>query len=376
MDKPPNINVLHIASGDLWAGAEVQLFTLAKALNNRKDIDISVVLLNHGMLEQKLLNEGIDVNVLDESTLNGFQILLQLIYIVREIKPDVIHTHRVKENVLGSVAALFNNIPTVRTQHGAPEHKPAWFHTTKHLFPFIDNLCGRFLQKKIIAVSEDLAGILQETFPADKIKVIENGIDLNSLSSKDKDDKSEVKPDTSFRVGIAGRLVPVKRMDIFIRSAAKLLNNHPELNISFHIFGDGPLRTELEALSQKLNTEKIVHFEGHCENMQQELENLDILLITSDHEGLPMILLESMALKTPVIAHAVGGIPAVLNQGECGVLISDHRPSAYADAIYHLINSPEDRINYTNNAMNQVITCYSSEQNATMYLAIYKRLMQ
>ena len=125
MDKPPNINVLHIASGDLWAGAEVQLFTLAKALNNRKDIDISVVLLNHGMLEQKLLNEGIDVNVLDESTLNGFQILLQLIYIVREIKPDVIHTHRVKENVLGSVAALFNNIPTIRTQHGAPEHKPA-----------------------------------------------------------------------------------------------------------------------------------------------------------------------------------------------------------------------------------------------------------
>ena len=179
MNKSRTINVLHIASGDLWAGAEVQLFTLAKALNNKQGINISVVLLNHGTLEQKLLKNDINVIVLDESTLNGFQILWQLITVIREIKPDVIHTHRVKENILGSIAALFNNIPTVRTQHGAPEHKPAWFHIPKRLILFMDWFCGRFLQKKIIAVSEDLAGILQKSFPADKIKVIENGIDLN-----------------------------------------------------------------------------------------------------------------------------------------------------------------------------------------------------
>ena len=115
MDESRTINVLHIASGDLWAGAEVQLFTLAKALNNKQDINISVVLLNHGTLEQKLLRNGINVIVLDESALNGFQILWRLFTAIREIQPDVIHTHRVKENILGSVAALFCNIPTVRT---------------------------------------------------------------------------------------------------------------------------------------------------------------------------------------------------------------------------------------------------------------------
>ena len=382
MNKPRTINILHIASGDLWAGAEVQLFTLAKTLNNQQSVNINVVLLNHGILEQKLINNGINVIVLDEAKLNGFQILWQLIRTTHNIKPDVIHTHRIKENILGSISALFNNIPAVRTAHGAPEHKPAWSHIPKRLIFFIDWVCGRFLQKKIIAVSQDLAEILQKSFPANKIMVIENGIDLTSLANtvasvKPGHVKLDIEPGTSsFRIGIAGRLVPVKRVDIFIKAAAELLNTHPELNTSFHIFGDGPLRAELVTLNQKLNTEKITHFEGHCENIHQELADLDILLITSDHEGLPMILLEAMALKTAVIAHAVGGIPTVLDQGECGVLVSEHQPSAYAEAIYQLMNHTDNRKNFIDKAVNQVTTFYSNEQNASSYHTVYWHLIQ
>ena len=371
------VKVLHIASGDLWAGAEVQLFTLAKALNNQQDIKINVVLLNHGMLEQKLLNNGINVIVLDESRLNGFQILLQLISTIRIIKPDVIHTHRVKENIFGSIAALLNgNIPTLRTSHGAPEHKPAWCNILKRVILFLDWFSGRLLQKKIIAVSDDLAEILQKDFPADKIKVIENGIDLATLTTTVKSVKLDIEQNVpSFRIGIAGRLVPVKRVDLFIKAAAELLNTRPELKTSFHIFGDGPLRTELTALSKKLNIEKMIHFEGHSENMQKELENLDILLITSDHEGLPMVLLEAMTHEKVVIAHAVGGIPKVLDQGECGVLVSKHEPAAYADAIYQLIKMPEDYKKYSKKAFEQVNRYYSSEQNARHYHGVYKNLI-
>ena len=382
MDKNP-ITVLHISSGDLWAGAEVQLFTLAKSLKNNTDTKVDIILFNHGRLEQKLLENNINVIVIDETKLNSFQVLRQLIHTIKIIRPDVIHTHRIKENILGSTAALFTgNIPTLRTAHGAPEHKPAWFHIPKRLILFLDWFCARFLQKKIIAVSDDLAGILQKNFPANKIKVIENGIDLAlfatiAASVKPNPNQSDIESNTSsFRIGIAGRLVPVKRVDIFIKAAAELLNTHPELNISFHIFGDGPLHSELAALNQKFNTEKMIHFEGHCENMQQELADLDILLITSDHEGLPMILLEAMALKTAVIAHAVGGIPTVLNQGECGILVSEHQPSAYADAIYQLIKNPENRNNYINNAANQVTTFYSSEKNAHTYCSVYKQLIR
>lgn len=375
MDKTRPISVLHIASGDLWAGAEVQLFTLAKALKIYTDTNVNILLLNHGTLEKKLLDNGIRVIVLNEIKMNGFQILLQIISTIRKIKPDVIHTHRVKENVLGSISALFSKTPTLRTAHGASEHKPAWIHIPKRLILFMDWFCGQFLQRKIVAVSKDLAKILQKSFPANKIKVIENGVDPASFSTTAEPVNSDIEHNAcSFRIGIAGRLVPVKRVDIFIKAAAELLNTHPELNTSFHIFGDGPLHTELTALSHKLNTEKMIHFEGHCENMQHELTDLDALLITSDHEGLPMILLEAMALKTPVIAHAVGGIPAVLNQGECGILVSDHQPSAYADAIFKLIKNSEIRTNIIHNALNHVTTFYSAEKNASAYHAVYRSL--
>lgn len=377
MDNNP-IKVLHISSGDLWAGAEVQLFTLAKSLNNNTGIEVDVILFNHGRLEQELLDNKINVIVIDESKLNGFQILRQIIHAIEQIQPAVIHTHRTKEHILGSTAAsLIGNIPVVRTVHGAPEHKPAWFHLPKRLILLLDWFCGRFIQKQIIAVSADLAGILQKSFPADKITVIENGIDTKSLIDSTRAETPDAElTGAPLKIGIAGRLVPVKRVDLFIKAAGSLINDHPELNMSFHIFGNGPLYTSLESLNQKQKTERKIHFEGHCENMQQKLADLDILLITSDHEGLPMILLEAMALKTAVVAHAVGGIPTVLNHGECGVLVSDHRPSAYAEATYHLMLNSQNRTKIIHNALSRVTTLYSDEKNASAYHTVYKSLIE
>ena len=147
IDKSHPVRVLHIASGDLWAGAEVQLFTLAKALKNNTNTIVDIVLLNHGILEQKMLDCGINVIVLDESKLNGLTILRQLIHITHQIKPDVIHTHRLKENILGSIAARLNgNIPSLRTSHGAPEHPPSWRQLPKRIIYWLDFFCGRFQQ--------------------------------------------------------------------------------------------------------------------------------------------------------------------------------------------------------------------------------------
>ena len=85
IDNTRPIRVLHIASGDLWAGAEVQLFTLAKALKNNTNTIVEIILLNHGVLEKKLLSIGINVIVLDESKLNSLVILQKSIRIIHQI---------------------------------------------------------------------------------------------------------------------------------------------------------------------------------------------------------------------------------------------------------------------------------------------------
>ena len=103
--------------------------------------------------------------------------------------------------------------------------------------------------------------------------------------------------------------------------------------------------------------------------------NLDALLLTSEHEGLPMILLEAMALGTPVIAHAVGGIPQLLDQGNCGILINENEPLNFALAINQLKDCPEKISEITLQARRRVEGEYSADKNALAYLLQYNALL-
>ena len=150
-----------------------------------------------------------------------------------------------------------------------------------------------------------------------------------------------------------------------------MLNDKPELDLSFHIFGDGPLLDSLQSLSNELGIDDKVYFEGHKDHLAQELSGIDMLLMTSDHEGLPMIILEAMALRIPVIAHAVGGIPVLLDHGNCGLLVTDQSDAGYAAAIVRLIESPDLRARITENAYRRVIDTYSAENNAAQYESVY-----
>ncbi len=160
-----NTHVLQLVSGDLWAGAEVMLYTLAKTLHTDLNTTVTVVILNTGTLEQKLRDCGISVFVLDESQLNCLQIFKRLCAIIDDIQPDILHTHRIKENIMGSIAAWYKHrIPSLRTVHGAPEHTPPLHHLPKHCIRFLNWFCARFLQRSIVAVSADLAIKLKKRF--------------------------------------------------------------------------------------------------------------------------------------------------------------------------------------------------------------------
>ena len=378
MNTVPPINVLHIASSDLWAGAEVQLFTLTRTLHCTLGVSVGVVLLNHGKLEDKLREAGIKVIILNESKLNSLQILCKLIRIIRDQPAAIIHTHRKKENILGSIAALFaGRHPSLRTAHGATELHPSWKQIAKRIILYLDWFCGLLIQQKIIAVSENLGEILNKNFPSNHIRVIENVIYVeNNLSHTEKISKYHKTDQTNFKIALAGRLVSVKRADIFIASARYLMDHHPDIKVSFHIFGDGPLRDDLIKLSKELGTDNIVHFEGHCDDMVQALLEIDVLLLTSDHEGLPMILLEAMALQIPIIAHAVGGIPNLLAHGSCGILVREHSASGYGEEISRLLRNPNSRNSIRKKAFSIVKTRYSAETNARTYLAEYTSIVE
>ena len=365
--------IIHIASGDLWAGAEVQLFTLVSTMQKKMNWPTTIILLNHGRLQQELETIGLNVIVLDETKLNSMQILWQLLRIIRRQKPDVIHTHRNKENVLGSLAALLaGGIPCLRTIHGAPEHPVKPWQIVKRLNWSLDKLCGQFLQKKVIAVSSELAENLRRSYDQKKITVIENGINIDITRSACPDRlRYENKSGDPFKIGLAGRLTAVKRVDLAIMTAAWLRKNYPAIKAEFYIYGDGPLRQELELLSQTLDTAEIVRFLGHVDHIHKKLCELDALLLTSDHEGLPMIALEAMAIGVPVIAHATGGIPQLLDNGNCGYLVNNQDAANYAESISFLATHRNDAKQKVAAAYSRIDSYYSASTNARKYAELY-----
>lgn len=367
------LRVLHIASGDLWAGAEVQAFGLMSHLARMPDTEIAAALMNDGTLADRLRSIGVSVHVLDEQNTGSLGILKRLRRVLRTCRPDIVHTHREKENILGSLAnRLCGNVPSVRTVHGAKEHSgmPGWRRVRYRMITYLDRWCGIALQQRVIAVTRELGIKMAEEFSLGKVAVIENGVDLEELKSGIRvAEFRTVEPDT-IHVGIAGRLVEVKRVDIFIETAALLLRGRPERSWRFHIFGDGPARPRLEQIAEQLQVGDKVVFHGHRQDIATCVAGLDALVICSDHEGMPMISLEAAALGVPTVAHAVGGLIEVVPKE---FLVARHEACGYRDGVLRVL-SPDARAIAAKCAA-ETPARFSAQRNAERVRALYEQVL-
>ncbi len=372
-----DLQVLHIASGDRWGGAEAQLCTLLSHLRDLPGARPRAVLMNDADTAARLREAGIPVDILDESRLGAVAILRGLRSLLRQHRPDILHTHRLKENVLGSLASLGLGVPGVRTSHGAPEHRPGWGKPHKQLIHALDRYCGAHLQQRVIAVSRDLGQQLATVFPSGHIAVIENGVDIAALQHRGAGASFREAAPEAVHIGLVGRLDPVKRVDLFLGMAARLLEQPPvqQRGLHFHVFGDGQLRASLEAASARLGLTQAVTFHGHRQDIGRCIASLDLLVMCSDHEGLPMTLLESIVLGTPVIAHRVGGMVEVL-EGNCGgLLVSGHSADDYAGAVRDLLQHP-DQAGIIARGQARVAERFSARGNAERTLALYRSILE
>lgn len=311
MSPPAPIRVMHIASGDLWAGAEAQVATLLAALSARGDIEVQAAILNPGELASRLTRAGVPTTVLDERRLPAWRIALALRAQMARFRPTVVHTHRRKENILGAIAAASLGIPSLRTAHGADEHPVTWRKTLKWLAQEFDRLVARRVQSRVVAVSDELAVKLRHTLPGAHIEVVDNIIDAEDVLARSAGGSARPQQ-PPWRIGIVGRLVPVKRVDLFLAAAHELLRRAPG-QYTFHVIGDGPLQDELQTQARTLGD--AVTFHGFVANPAPLIASLNALLITSDHEGLPTVALEALALQVPVVTRPIGGLPALAAAG-------------------------------------------------------------
>jgi len=337
------LRVCLIMTADVWGGAEVQVATTAAYLSERPGVTLAAVLFNDGWLARELRRLPIEVAIVDERRHNAFQIAMFLTRFLNARRIDLVHTHRYKDNVLGSAAAALAGVPCViRTVHGISETMRGWDLMKDRLYAAIDGAALRARANRIVGVSEHTAETMKQTFARpDLVTCIRNGIDLAAVNASQS--KADVRralgiDGDAFVAGTAGRFAPVKGHEHFVRAAARIVRERPDAR--FLLVGSGPLERELRALAHSLGIDRACIFVDPAVDRRASVYDLiaalDVLVLPSLSEGTPMALLEAMALRTPVVASAVGGVPEVIADRVTGLLVAPRDDRALAAACLEL----------------------------------------
>ena len=372
-NKASKIRVCHLASGDLWAGAEVQLGTLLSKLVNDPRFLIEAILLNDGRLADEIKRIGIKTKVIDETKRNSFGIFRELLDYFRENRVDILHTHKYKENTLGCIAARMSGVPfIVRTVHGLSEPFSGFQAIKMSLYRFLDQMINNYLVDKIVAVSVDIKNNLSPKYKSEKVICIHNGIDFSKWKAIC--DEQRIPSDKEVLIGTVGRLTAVKGLEYFLKAAKIILDQNADWNIRFMIIGDGPLKSSLHALAHHLSIGKKVDFLGYQDDCYKFMNKMDIFILPSLHEGIPMTLLEVLYLAKPVVATRVGGIPEVIQDDVSGLLVNPQDEKAIAQACISMINNYKWAKQLGENGKKIIEEQFSAEVNADKVAGLYHSL--
>jgi glycosyltransferase involved in cell wall biosynthesis len=366
-DEPKRINLLILASGDLWGGAEAIVYQLAKGLRNKPGVQVHLVLFNYGRLYQLCTDAGIKTYVIDENRHGFVALACKLIKTAKNIKPQIIHSHRYKENILAAIVAPFVTFPRlVTTVHGISEVKVSLY--TK-IVSAIERLLLRKCFSKVAAVSDDLRNYLIKHLgmPENLVTRIYNGID--SVQGMEKKKESHA----FLTVGSAGRLVPVKGYTLLTEIARSICAKFPD--IRFIIAGDGPEMEHLKARVDEYGLGDRFRLPGQIEDVAEFYASLDIYINTSLHEGIPMTVLEAMSYSLPVIAPAVGGLMEIIENNKTGFLIEGRDPASFAAAIEIFISSPDTAREMGDNACLRVHESFSMQRMVETYYSLYREIL-
>lgn len=308
--------------------------------------------------------------------------------IIREFKPDIVHTHASKAGAIGRLAAIHGKVPViVHTFHG---------HVFKGYFgPFITGIfksIERYLASKssaIVAISAIQKNDLSELYQickAEKIEVVPLGFDLNRFTENKTEKRLSFRSrfgvaDDALAIGIIGRLAPIKNHFLFIDAIENVLKKSPK-KIKALIIGDGETKT---ALMEYLNSKNLLFddkpndkasfiFTSWIKEVDVALAGLDLVCLSSKNEGTPVSLIEAQAGGKFIVSTNVGGIKDILHP-ECGLLSDPDDPQAFIANVEEAVNSYETYAAQAGKASEEIIRKFSYTRLCSDMDNLYARLL-
>jgi glycosyltransferase involved in cell wall biosynthesis len=280
---------------------------------------------------------------------------------IKEFKPDIVHTHAAKAGTLGRLAAINNNVPVIlHTFHG---HVFEGYFGKLKTVVFLN--IERFLAKKssgIIAISQVQKQELSLRFKIASEKksfVIPLGIELEKFQTNQQEKRNTFRKqyllsDDTIAVGIIGRIVPIKNHQLFIDSWKEVLSQTTKKVHAF-IVGDGEDRDEIFEYCKQLNLNynagsdynqlNTITFTSWIIDIDVAVAGLDIIALTSNNEGTPVSLIEAQAAGKAVVSTNVGGISDIVIEGETALLSPKENREEFSKNLLKLIENESLRTN-------------------------------
>jgi glycosyltransferase involved in cell wall biosynthesis len=317
------------------------VLTLLTRLKAAGEYDVEVVCFRREIVYQELLGEGIPAHVLKMYWTFDLSALLRLASVVKARGVGLIHTHDNKSHFLGRIVGYRLNVPVISTFHGQTKFGLELNVFKRTLYHWLvrktDGLVTHF-----IAVSSELRQeLVRRGIDPDRISLIPNGIDADQFLTSASGSTSRVRegiPADAYVIGVVGRLSGEKGHRHFLEAVAPLCHKRPDLRCL--VVGDGPLRAALEADAARLQIRDQVVFAGFRRDIAGMYALMDVVVLPSLGEGLPVTLLEAMAMGRPMVATRVGGVPDVIDDAHDGLIVPPADPDSLRAALERILKDP------------------------------------
>lgn len=370
------MNVLHLISSNGFFGAENVLIELSRELLQTEYYPFVGVFKNlhnpHLEVAEKAEMLGIPVKIFPCKGKLDLKTVFSLRKFIVKKRIKILHTHGYKSNLYALTASAGKNVLLFTTCHN-------WLGKDLKM-KFYARIDKFFLNRfdRVIAVSDPVREeILLHNIHPHKVFTIYNGINLNRFNHNFRTDfiRKEFSISGDCKViGTVGRLTEEKGHIYLLQAAEMILRKHPET--IFLIVGDGPLRQDLEMYAKSICPQSAIIFTGVRDDMPELYSIMDIFVLPSLTEGLPMALLEAMASKKPVIATRVGAVPGVVQDGFSGYLVNPCDVNGLINTISALLENPQKALDISQNAYETVKKHFSSRVMAEKYRQLYREAIE
>lgn len=363
------VGILYVVWSMGVGGAEKLAYDMVRSLPRHKFRAVVCSVEYGGVLGDRLRDEGYAVYHRKSVPGLDWGMISWLRNIIRTERVEVIHAHQYNPLFYSVFAAMGNpRLKLVYTEHGRTyPDRTYWkrFLVNPLLTYWIDHLVS-------ISESTKNAMVTYDNFPARRIKVIHNGVDIGNIPEGVEigAKRRELGIPEGWRVvGTAARLEEVKNLPMMLRAFRLILDRQPETCLV--IAGIGSTEEQLRSLAVQLGVSEQVRFLGLRSDLNEIFPLLNVFLLTSFTEGVSITLLESMTHGIPAVVTNVGGNPEVVVDKVTGFLVPSGHHESMADKALFLMENPEMSLAMGNKAKERVTTCFSFDRMMAGYLALY-----